>query len=58
MATAILETLIIFAAAYTNLDIAQWCTAAQLRDAVKIDPFYGESQEELATFLIYINDIT
>ena len=29
-----------------------------MRDAVKIDPFYRESQEELATFLTHINDIT
>jgi len=56
--TAILGTPIVLAGANTVLGIAQRRTAAQLRDAVKIDPFYGESQEELATFLTHINDIT
>jgi len=40
------------------LAIAAAHSAGQIRDAVKGFPFYGESQEELATFLTHISDST
>jgi len=36
---------------------AQGRTAVTLRDAVKVDPFNGETIEELGTFLVHINDL-